>query len=222
MYDEDQLIQLSALQHFVFCERQCALIHVEQTWADNRLTVEGELLHETVDSGHGEARGDLRIARSLPLRSFRLGLSGKADMVELHRLEGEATRTAGIELDGIEGRWRLFPVEFKRGKPKRDLCDSVQLCAQAMCLEEMLDVDIGEGALFYGRARHRLDVAFDAELRCKTTEVARGVHDLISSGRTPKAVRAPKCKSCSLITKCLPSAGEASARDYLRDALRRK
>ncbi|WP_041585114.1 CRISPR-associated protein Cas4 [Syntrophus aciditrophicus] len=190
MFDEDDLIMISALQHYCFCPRQCALIHIEQAWSENRLTAEGRLMHERAHEEGEESRGDLRIARAVMLRSFRLGLIGMADVVEFHRME--------------DGRWQPFPVEYKRGKPKMDDCDKVQLCAQAICLEEMLSVEIPGGALFYGKTRRRLDVAFDADLRRKTEAIARQTHELIASGRTPPPAYGKYCESCSLIEGCLP------------------
>jgi len=154
VYDIEDLIQLSALQNMVFCSRQCALIHIEQVWSENRLTAEGRLMHERTHEEGGESRGNVRIERAVMLRSLRLGLVGMADVVEFHRLE--------------DGRWQPFPVEYKHGKPKVDDCDKVQLCAQAICLEEMLNVEIPGGALFYGKTRRRLDVAFDSDLRQET------------------------------------------------------
>ena len=154
MLAEEDLLPLSALQHLLFCERQCALIHVEQLWDENLFTAEGRVIHERVHEQGGESRGNIRIERGLPLRSFRLGLVGKADVVEFHRVTTQ--------------RWQPFPVEFKRGKPKRDDCDKVQLCAQALCLEEMLATVVEAGALYYGRTRRRLDIAFDTGLRDET------------------------------------------------------
>jgi len=206
MFDEADLLPLSALQHLLFCERQCALIHVEQVWADNRLTVEGTHLHEQADSGVQESRGDLRIARALPLRSLRLGLSGRSDVVEFHQV-GESV-------------WRPFPVEYKRGRPKSHRADEVQLCAQALCLEEMLDVAVPAGALFYGETRRRLDVPFDAELRRITEEAAERLHRLIAAGITPTAAREPKCDQCSLLEICMPAAPATSAHQYLERSLR--
>lgn len=194
MFAEDDLLPLSALQHLLFCERQCALIHIEQVWAENRLTVEGRHLHERVDGGTGETRGTLRIARGLALRSLRLGLAGRADAVEFHA--GAAPDGAGL----------VVPVEYKRGRPKSHRADEVQLCAQALCLEEMLDVRIPAGALFYGTPRRRTEVAFDDELRSLTEATAARLHALIASGVTPRAVREPKCESCSLLDLCLPDA----------------
>jgi CRISPR-associated exonuclease Cas4 len=262
MFTESDLLPLSALQHLMFCERQCALIHIEGLWAENVLTVEGRHLHEKVDSGAAvESRGDLRIARGLALRSFRLGLSGRADVVEFHRQRGsretaradtEAQQRAGIRLRpdfdgqaparpseesraekqradtevrpyeeglGEDEVWRPYPVEYKRGKPKRDGSDEVQLCAQALCLEEMLAVEIPEGALFYGKTRRRKVVTLTPELRSRTEEAARRLHELIRSGVTPKAYREPKCERCSLLKLCLPpESPRRSAGRYLASA----
>ncbi len=217
MYSEDDLLPISALQHFVFCPRQCALIHVEQTWAENPLTIAGTHLHERLDESGGEARGDLLVARALPLRSLRYGLAGRADAVELHRLRAGAP--GGVELPGRAGRWQPFPVETKRGKPKSHDADRVQLCAQALCLEEMLGVEVPDGALFYGMPRRREEVVFDDRLRAATEAAADGVRDLIVTGTTPRAVREPKCDRCSLFDRCLPDLAGRSARAYLDAAL---
>jgi CRISPR-associated exonuclease Cas4 len=216
MYDEDELLPLSALQHLVFCERQAALIHIERVWADNPLTVEGSHLHERADTGESESRGDVRIARSLPLRCLRLGLSGKSDIVEFHRIADEVPDPiTGSEVPGRSGLWRPFPVEYKRGKPKLHQADEVQLCAQALCLEEMLGVAVPAGALFYGQTRRRLDVRFDPDLRSATEEAAERMHRLIASGQTPPPVREPKCDQCSLFDLCLPDALAHSAQSYI-------
>ena len=203
MYTEDDLLPLSALQHMVFCERQCALIHVEQTWTENGRTAEGRIMHERVHDESRESRGDVWIDYGVSLRSLRLGLIGKADVVEFHRLP--------------DGAWLPFPVEYKRGKPKADECDKVQLCAQAICLEEMLCVKIPEGALFYGQTRRRLDVVFDEALRRETEETARRAHALIASGRTPPPVYEKRCESCSLMAECLPKTIQKrrSVKNYL-------
>jgi CRISPR-associated exonuclease Cas4 len=189
-YAEADLIQLSALQHIAFCERQCALIHIEQIWDENRMTAEGRIMHEKVHEEQRESRGAVRIEYGIPMRSLRLGLIGKADVVEFHRQP--------------DGSWLPFPVEYKRGKPKADHCDKIQLCAQAVCLEEMLSVSVPQGALFYGKTRRRLDVTFDDALRTETKETAHKAHELIASGVTPPPVYAKRCKSCSLIGECLP------------------
>ena len=199
----DDLIMISALQHYSFCPRQCALIHIEQTWTESGRTAEGRIMHERVHDESRESRGDVRIDYGVSLRSLRLGLIGKADVVEFHRR--------------LEGPWRPFPVEYKRGKPKADDCDKVQLCAQAICLEEMLSVTIPAGALFYGQTRHRLDVIFDEVLRRETEETARRAHALIASGRTPPPVYEKRCESCSLMADCLPKTIQKrrSVKNYL-------
>ena len=190
MFSEDDLVMLSALSHFSYCSRRCALIHIEQVWDENVFTAEGRIMHEHVHEEGNETRGNVRIARGVPLRSLRLGLVGKADVVEFHRINKHT--------------WQPFPVEYKRGKPKPDHSDSIQLCAQAMCLEEMLSVSVPQGALFYGKTRRRLDVAFDETLRKETEETANKAHQLIESGTTPPPVYAKRCESCSLIGECLP------------------
>jgi len=206
MFSENDLLPLSALQHLLFCERQCALIHIEQAWEENRLTAEGRVLHERVHEADNESRGDMRIARGVRLRSLRLGLVGQADVVEFRRTE--------------QG-WLPFPVEYKRGKPKRDASDKVQLCAQAICLEEMLNAAIPGGALIYGITRRRLEVAFDPALHELTLNTAERLHRLIASGATPPAVYEKKCDHCSLSALCLPkTAGRhKSATAYLKRML---
>jgi len=202
MFSEDELLPLSALQHLMFCERQCALIHIEQVWAENVLTVQGHQLHERSDETETESRGDIRIARGLRIRSLRLGLSGKMDVVEFHRVESESIQ--GISITGIDGFWYPVPVEYKRGKPKTDHSDEVQLCAQALCLEEMLNVSVPAGAVFYGKPRRRLDVNFTQQLRAETEAAAARLHELFRNGRTPPAVYEKKCESCSLMHLCMP------------------
>lgn len=208
-YSEDELLPLSALQHLLFCPRQCALIHIEQAWDENQYTAEGRQLHEKADEGGNDSRGSLRIARGLLISSLSLGLSGKADVVELHRIEegtGEGNvPSSGIVLPGVVGAWRPFPVEYKRGRPKPGHCDVVQLCAQAMCLEEMLSVRIESGALFYHQPRRRQEVLFDSDLRQLVTDTARRLHQLIASGETPPAAHDARCKLCSLASICLPA-----------------
>jgi CRISPR-associated exonuclease Cas4 len=187
---EEDLIMISALQHYIFCPRQCALIHVEQIWRESGLTAEGRILHERVHEQEGETRAGVRLERGLPLRSLRLGLIGKADLIEFHKMGNN--------------KWRPFPVEYKRGKPKPDHCDEIQLCAQAICLEEMMEVEVPCGALFYGKTRHRHEVAFAPTLRQETEKTAMEVRELITSGETPKPIYEKKCKQCSLVDLCLP------------------
>jgi CRISPR-associated exonuclease Cas4 len=186
--EEDGLIALSALQHWLFCPRQAALIHVEQLWAEDRATAEGRLLHERVDAGRGEGRPGVRVARGVQLRSLSLGVTGKADVVEFHGVPSMP-----------------FPVEYKRGKPKPHRADEVQLCAQAICLEETIGAPVMEGALFYGQTRRRLLVAFDADLRTLTADVARQARTTLLAGITPPPVETPACGRCSLQALCQPS-----------------
>lgn len=204
MYSEEEFLQLSALQHFVFCKRQCALIHIEQMWFENFLTAEGRIIHENVHKEHVENLDCIKIVRGMALHSFELGLSGKADVVELHKTKNY-------------GKWKPFPIEYKRGKPKMDDSDKVQLCAQALCLEEMMKVEINDGALFYGKTRHRLNVIFDDLLRQKTKETAIKLHIFIDEGKTSLPVYSSKCKSCSFIDECLPKAmsRKTSIQEYL-------
>lgn len=188
LHSEDDLIPLSALQHQLFCPRQCALIHVEQLWAESGATMEGRLLHEAVDAGAPEARPGARILRGLAIRSFALGVSGRADVVELR---GVHTVTP-------------YPVEYKRGKPKSHRADEVQLCAQAICLEEMFRTPVPEGALFYGERRRRTTVSFDAALRKLTASTAADARASIVAGRTPPQRFTPGCARCSLVDLCQP------------------
>lgn len=227
MYDEDDLLPISALQHLAFCERQWALIHLEGAWAENRLTVEGHHLHDRAHRPETESRRDLRIARGLRLRSLRLGLSGIADVVEFHRLGGgpenppTKPEPACVRLPGATGLWKPRPVEYKRGRPKLGPYDEIQLCAQALCLEEMLGVAIPAGDLFYGEPRQRSEVVFNPDLRQETEKLAARLHDLTRSGKTPLAKYEKKCDSCSLFSLCLPKTlGKApSVGDYLLEAL---
>jgi CRISPR-associated exonuclease Cas4 len=218
MFSEDDLLPLSGLQHLVFCERQWGLIHIEQQWEENRLTTEGRILHERVHEAGTEARPGVVTARGLHLRSFRFGLTGQADVVEFRLAEPGAAGAA--QLPDRKGWWRPFPVEYKRGRPKADGCDEVQLCAQALCLEEILGVAIDGGALFYGTTRRRKEVPFDAGLRNRTEGLARRMHDLYSARVTPPAVYAKKCDRCSLYDRCLPRT--ASKRDVVKRYLARE
>ncbi len=197
-FSDDDLLPISALQHLIFCERQCALIHVERLWAENRLTVEGRQLHDRAHEGPDEYRANVTVARGLQLRSSRLGLFGVADVVELHHGRGASSR------DSLGAYQRILPIEYKRGKPKEDDSDRVQLCAQAMCLEEMLQHDISCGYLFYGKRKRRTEVKFDGRLRSRTRDASLRLHEMIANRETPRARREPKCNSCSLVELCLP------------------
>ncbi len=203
MHGESSLLPISALQHFLFCERQCALIHIEQVWADNQFTSEGNVLHERTHEGPDESRPGVRITRGMPVRSFVIGLSGQCDVVEFHLGSARASRAEGsasLPYDSV------IPIEYKRGKPKAHAADEVQLCAQALCLEEMLGHPIERGMLYYGKRRRRTDVIFDPALRELTRETAQRLHALFESRRTPLAQREKKCESCSLLDLCLPDA----------------
>jgi CRISPR-associated exonuclease Cas4 len=210
-YQEDELLPLSALQHFAYCPRQFALIHIEQIWEENRFTAEGQVLHQRANSGEADTRGDLHVARSLRLVSHTLGLTGIADVVEFRKDE------QGSELPGRDGHWRPFPVEYKRGRSKADDWDRLQLCAQAICLEEMLDVEVPEGAIFYGKPRRREPVTFNDALREKTAKLAGEMHAQWNSRKTPTAVYGAKCEHCSLKGHCMTEHGSASA--YLKRML---
>lgn len=181
-------LPISALNHLLYCERRAALVHLEQVWAENQFTAEGNVLHETAHSGADETQRGMRITRALPLVSVIHAMSGEADVVEFHK------------------NGTVVPVEYKRGKPKLHRADEVQLCAQALCLEEMLNVTISSGCLFYGETRRRTAVAFDEELRTVTIRAIGRLHELIVSRVTPLAVREKKCDKCSLLEICMPDA----------------
>lgn len=190
VHSEDELVMISALQHYFFCPRQCALIHVEQQWVENVYTAEGRVMHERVHTAAKESRKKVKVEFDVPLRSLELGLIGRADIVEFH-----------LQDDGV---WQPFPVEYKRGRPKKDSCDKVQLCAQAICLEEMLGRDVPAGALYYGKKKRRVEIVFDQELRQETAETASALHTLLNSGITPEPTVTPACESCSFHELCLP------------------
>lgn len=205
--DDDDLIPLSALQHFLYCPRQCALIHLERLWAESRETAEGRVLHDRVDKPLAERRRGVRSVTAMPLLEPTLGLIGVADLVEFHA--GGQGETA-------------FPVEFKRGRPKAHRADEVQLCAQALCLEAMLRSDVPVGALYYGKTRRRKEVRFDGALRSLTQSVIGETRAMLQAGRTPKAVyQARRCDACSLFELCQPRWLEhrESVTDWLSEQL---
>lgn len=209
-YPESALLPISALQHLLYCERQCALIHLERQWAENRFTAEGAILHRRAHGGKSEKRRETRTSRAVAVRSLELGLSGVADIVRR-----EAGPGAGV-----------VPVEYKRGRPKSGDCDRIQLCAQALCLEEMLGVAIPAGEIFYGKLRRRTRVEFSPDLRRATCEAAERLHRLLDAGATPPAEPGPKCDRCSLLDLCLPRLAQsrrpASARfDHLLESILR-
>lgn len=199
------LVPISALEHWSFCRRQCGLIHVEGLWAENRLTVEGTQLHELVDLPGLEQRPGLRKARALPLRCDRLSLVGRADMV------------AFFSDPSYPDGGRPYPVEYKRGAKTDFRHAEIQLCAQALCLEEMLGVSVTSGAIYFGRSRRRREVTFDSALRRETESAARGVAAMLRSLKTPPPEPGPKCTQCSLREVCLPGLPKQAAVDaYIR------
>ena len=202
-YTTDELLPLSGIQHFLFCRRQWALIHVEQQWKENVLTVEGRQLHKRVDDPFfTETRNGQITARAVPVASYHLGLSGVCDMVEF------TESPEGVKLPGRSGLYLPAPVEYKRGHEKRDPCDEAQLCAQAICLEEMLSVSIPAGWLYYGETRHRLAVELTAELRGLVRSMAEEMHAYFQRGYTPRVKTSKACRSCSLADICLPELQE--------------
>ena len=211
IYDEEDFLQLSGIQHFRFCRRQWALIHVENQWQENYFTVDGTLMHENAHDGEKrESRGDMLILRGLPVFSRTLGVSGQCDVVEFYRDD------SGVALRGSEGLWRPFPVEYKRGKPKANSADELQLCAQAMCLEEMLCCAIPQGALYYGEPRRRTQVEFTQELRGEVRSCLSEMHGLYARGHTPRVKPGKMCRACSLKEVCLPTlSGRRSVAEYI-------
>ena len=191
MYTEDDFIMISALQHYVYCPRQCGLIHVDDVWSENLFTTRGNILHEKVDTDTYETRGAKRTVRGLRIHSFRLGITGRCDVVEFKDTN-----------DGEE----IMPVEFKSGEPKDDISDKVQLCAQVLCLEEMLSTKIKKGAFFYGKIRRRDIVEIDDGLRSQTESIITSVREIISSKKVPTAEYTSKCRNCSLLDICQPKA----------------
>lgn len=213
IYEEDDYLLLSGIQHFAFCPRQWALIHIEEQWNENYLTAGGRIMHDKAHDGEQtEKRGDLIIFRALKVRSAELGISGECDIVEFHKSKN------GVSLNGYDDRWLPYPVEYKRGKTKIDDCDRLQLCAQAVCLEEMQCVKIESGALFYGETHRREVVFFTSELREKLAATIKSMHEIFSRKYTPKATKGKCCHSCSMKEVCLPSLGvqnEISVRKYM-------
>ena len=215
MYTEDEYLTLSGIQHFVFCRRQWALIHIEQQWEENYRTADGRVMHRNVhDAGFHEKRGDLVISRAMAVSSQRLGISGECDAVEFRK------DSSGIEIFGLEGRYSVTPVEYKRGQPKEDPCDEMQLAAQAMCLEEMLCCRIDTGFLYYGETHRRLKVEINEQLRQDTENALREMHELFRKRYTPKVKRSKACNACSLKNICLPVlCSQKSAKDHILSML---
>jgi len=203
MYSEEELLPISGLQHVIFCERRAALIFLEGIWDDNIFTAEGTLAHDRVHNTDTESRGDIRITRGLRLNSFKLGLTGIADVVEFHKIEDEKC-PEGVSLDYADGLWYPYIIEYKSGKLRHESSFEVQLCAQAICLEEMLETNIPSGSIYYGKTARRREIHFDDRLRTKTREASVMFHEIIERKNTPKAKYGKKCDKCSMISKCLP------------------
>lgn len=214
-YREEDFLQLSGLQHFKFCRRRWALIHIENQWEENYRTIDGAILHQNAhDTEFLESRGDRFITRGVSIYSAELGVSGQCDVLEYHR------GNTGIPIAGKDGLWQPFPVEYKRGKPREDTGDALQLCGQAMCLETMLCCDIPEGALYYGEIRRRERVAFTPELRTQVRQMLEQMHDLYQRGYTPKVKPTKSCSACSMKELCLPKLMKnRSVSAYLKAAM---
>lgn len=214
-YKEDDYLQLSGIQHFVFCRRQWALIHIENQWAENLRTVSGELLHERAhDPELSEKRGDLWIVRDLRIASPSLGVSGACDVVEFRK------SSDGIALPNESGLYQPYPVEYKHGSPRSDTANEVQLCGQAMCLEEMLCCNIPVGAIYFGETRRRIEVEFTPELRRQVRDALAEMHALFQKGYTPKVKPSKACNACSLKDLCLPKlVRNVSVNAYIRNHL---
>lgn len=214
-YTEDEYLMLSGIQHFAFCRRQWALIHIEQQWQENERTVEGDFLHRKAhDVWAVENRQDVIVSRGLAVHSRKLGVSGACDIVEFQK------DPDGIPLHGHRGLYKAYPIEYKRGKPKDIPIDILQLTAQAMCLEEMLSTDILEGAIFYGETRHREKVEFTDELREQVRKDFEEMHQLFDRKYTPKVKWSKSCNACSLKDICMPKLGKTAAvRDYVNERI---
>ena len=211
-YDDDDMLMLSGIQHYMFCPRQWALIHIEQQWADNRLTAEGELLHKNVDNpAYRQKNGDTITLRAVHIASHTLGLYGICDAIELITSDSE---TNAITHPRYKGYWKPYPIEYKRGHHKFDERDEVQLAAQVICLEEMYGIHIPEAALFYNETRHRESVTIDDQLRKLTYELSEAMHKTFACGVTPKAVRKHGCNSCSLLDICTPDLNKKMSVSY--------
>lgn len=214
-YREEDFLPLSGLQHFKFCRRQWALIHIEAQWAENYRTIDGEIMHKNAhNDAFNEKRGEIYITRSMRVFSASLGVTGSCDIVEFKKC------TNGITLNGKDGLWQPFPIEYKRGSPKEHTADALQLCAQAMCLEEMLCCRIDKGAIFYGEIRHRHEIEIDFSLRSEVRELSSEMHELYNRGYTPKVKTGKFCNACSLKDICMPELmKKKSVDEYLRKAM---
>lgn len=214
-YSDEDCIAISGLQHLAFCKRQWGIIHLEQEWAENFLTAEGRIMHERVDSGYQEFRKGVRQYSGLHIRSQELGLYGRMDVLEVEKTEGPFVDIPWI---GLSGNWQLRPVEFKHGKPKNNDVDLVQLCAQALCLEEMTGLKVQEGSIYYCEIRRRNEFEFTDDIRERTIELAKEGHQLIENGILPYAEKGINCKACSLLEFCQPRVKQSERlKNYYRE-----
>ena len=212
MYTEDEMLMLSGIQHYMFCPRQWALIHIEQQWAENKLTIEGNILHQNVDNPfYRQKNGDVITLRSLHIASKELGLYGITDAVELIPSD---TSEIAITHNRYNGFWKLYPIEYKRGHHKPDERDEVQLAAQVLCLEEMFDITIPYGALYYNETKHREIISISDALRNTTKQCAKQMHEIFKSGIMPKAIKAHHCRNCSLKDICMPETSDCTQVSY--------
>jgi len=203
MYSEDDFIMISALQHYVYCPRQCGLIHVDDVWQENLFTTRGNILHEKVDTDTYETRGNIKTVRGLRIHSFHYGIVGRCDVVEFKE---------------VKGKEEVMPVEFKAGEPKENISDKAQLCAQVFCLEEMLNIKILQGVFFYGKIRRRNVVEIDNELRSQTESIINSVREIVSNKKVPSAEYAAKCRNCSIQAICQPKAmNKRKLQNYIKE-----
>ena len=214
-YAEDDYLMISGIQHFKFCRRQWALIHVEQQWAENVHTVTGELMHKKAHDPYlTEKRKDTIIVRALPVSSRELGISGECDVVEFHKCED------GIQLHGHRGLYSVFPVEYKKGKPKLTEEDKLQVVAQALCLEEMFSTRVAQGAIFYGETRRREQIEITEELREEVIHMLAEMHQYYARKYTPKVKPSKVSNACSLNDNCLPKLNKmVSVKTYIEQIL---
>lgn len=212
---EDEMLSISGIQHFVFCRRQWALIHIEQQWEENILTTSGKIMHENAhDSRFSEKRKDVIISRGMPVKSYTLGLTGVCDVVEFHRAKD------GAILNGYDGFYKIIPVEYKHGEPKEDDCDLLQVTAQALCLEDMFCTTINEVHIYYGKTRHRLKIPLDSEIRKRLKDILDEMHLLYNRKYTPIVKPKKCCRSCSLYNICVPKLGKVkSVKAYINSVL---
>lgn len=217
-YQEEDYLMISGIQHFQFCKRQWALIHIEQQWAENIHTVKGELMHKKAHDPYlTEKRKDVLTVRALPVSSRVLGISGECDVVEFQKSED------GIHLFGHRGTYKIYPVEYKKGKPKDSEEDILQLTAQAMCLEEMFSAEIPAAALYYGETRRRQEIEITKELRQKVRDITAKMHQYYDRRYTPKVRTSKKCASCSLKELCIPKLEKAgTVKAYIEHALEKE